>query len=370
MATVEEAAALAAQHYRAGRYGVAADLCARILDVVPDRAESRRMLSRLHARAAAPAPLHVVWPRGVLDYVLETHFTHDVLLGGLERPLAIHTFAAEEERPLRDDMLVVVFEHGAGDIFKRARAAGCRNVGALHIADERRAVDLSFYADADYVLRTYYFADALVPPAGGRCRRVTWVPNGYRTGVGPSDPARLLPATDRPMLAFFAGQITGGRPLPEREEMIAAVRAGGAACAVIDTQRFGGGFGPQEYAAHLGRARFAPAPAGNSPETIRLYDALEQGCVPIMLRADFIDAADALGGGVPFPVLESWRDLPGFLAPYADLDDPAAAAAVENLRCACLDWWAALKNRKRAEIRETVNAAFAGHVPLPPLPPL
>lgn len=367
MATVEEAYALAVQHDQAGRHGVAGEICGRILAVAPAHDPTRRLLGRLHERAARPAPLTIAWPRGVLEYVLETHFTHDVLLGRLGRPLAIRTFNTEEERPLCDNLLTVVFERGHGDALRRARGLGCRNLGILHLADERGNLDLGFYADADYVLRTYHFPHALVPPSGSACRRVVWLPNGYRTGVGPSDPARLLPAADRPMLAFFAGQITGGRPLPEREAMIAAIQAGGVACAVIDTRRFGGGFGPQEYAAHLGRARFAPVPAGNSPETIRLYDVLEQGCIPIMLRADFLSAPSALGGDVPFPVLESWRDLPALLAPYADLADPRAAAAAEGLRQACLAWWGDFKNRKSTEIGETVDAAFAATPPLPPL---
>jgi hypothetical protein len=367
MVTVEEAFALATMHHHAGRRAVAVELCVRTLAVAPQHAGTRSLLDRLHDRHTTRPALNIVWPRAILDYVLESHFIHDVLLGGLGRPLAIHTCASEEERPLRDDMLIVVFEAGHAQALRRARALGCRNLGVLHMADERHAVDLGFYADADYVIRNYHFSDALAPPVNGRCRSVTWIPNGYRTGVGPSAPERLLPMADRPTLCFFAGQISGGRPLPEREAMLDAIRISGLPCTIIDTQRFGGGFGPAEYAAHLGRARFALVPAGNSPETIRLYDALEQGCIPVMLRAPFADAADGLGG-VPFPLLNGWDELPAVLAPYRDPTDPRATAALEALRTETLAWWSLLKARKRVEIRGVIDVAFATENPPPPFP--
>lgn len=368
MATVEEAFALATQHVQAGRRAVAGELCRRILEAAPGHTEALRLSKALAARSEGRPPLNVVWPRGVLDYVLESHFLHDVMLGGLERPLAVHVFAREEERPFLDDMLIVVFEGNHMNAPARARAQGCRNLGVLHLADERHSVDLGFYADADYVLRVYHFPEAMGPPPGGRCRTVEWLPNGYRTGVGPTAPERLLPMAERPMLAYFAGQISGGRPLPERQEMIEVIRSAGLPCAVIDTGRFAGGFGPVEYAAHLGRARFAPVPAGNSPETIRLYDALEQGAVPIMVRADFAVAPDALGalGPVPFPLIDSWRDLPSVLAPYRDQDDPAATAMLETLRRATLSWWSEFKAHKRARLRSIVDAAFSVESLSPP----
>lgn len=367
MATVDEAFSLATLHHHAGRHGVAEELCGRILAVAPAHAGTLRLGAALAARGRTPAPLNLVWPRPILGYVLENHFIHDVLLGGLGRPLAIHSFAAEEERPLPDDALFVVFEDGHADVLRRARALGARNLGILHLADEQGTADRGFYAEADYVVRTYHFPDALRPPPGGRCRRIAWIPNGYRTGVGPSAPERLLPMAGRPLLAFFSGQISGARPLPERQEMLAVIHAAGLPCTVLDSGRFAGGLGPVDYAAQLGRARFALVPAGNSPETIRLYDALEQGCIPVMRRAGFALAADGLGG-VPFPLLESWSDLPALLAPYRDLDDPAAAAALETLRLTTLTWWAGIKVRKRAELRDIVDAAFATTTPPPSSP--
>ena len=85
---------------------------------------------------------------------------------------------------------------------------------------------------------------------------------------------------------------------------------------------------------------FAPCPSGNNPETIRLYDALELGCIPISLSHEFLLSKDALGmlGPVPFPVLASWAELPQFLEAMKAkaLSSPAE---ILELQQKCINWW-------------------------------
>jgi hypothetical protein len=110
------------------------------------------------------------------------------------------------------------------------------------------------------------------------------------------------------------------------------------------------------YAAALGNARFAPVPGGNSPETIRLYDVLEMGCIPIMRRSAWVAQPRALGG-VPFPLIDSWSDLAGVYAPFAS-DDVEAHAALDALQAEVISWWTGFKRTQQQRLRTLVDTVF------------
>jgi len=294
-------------------------------------------------------PLNLIWRRGVLDGVLEAQFLRQDVLGALARPQ--RWIALEDGQPLPelDDLLICSFGD-CGDVLRGLRAGGRHNIGVLHLGDETGRDDLGFYADADYVLRHYHRAG--LPAAAGRCRRVLWVPNGWAAGIGPVDSARHLPFAERRMELFFAGHAgTDAAPLPGRQAMLGALRARARPATVILTDGFGQGLGAQTYAGYLGDTRFALAPAGNAAETIRFYDALECGALPVVTDAPWLHDTDGAGwsGPPPVPVLAGWHELPAMdFGRYG-----------EDGRIAALDWWRELKTRTRTRVAETVEAAFA-----------
>lgn len=101
---------------------------------------------------------------------------------------------------------------------------------------------------------------------------------------------------------------------------------------------------------------FAPCPAGNSPETIRLYDALELGCIPISLSHPFLTSVDALGaiGPIPFPILESWGELPSFLDRMKSiaLSNPDE---IRSLQAKTIHWWSSYKEFIQNKISSRIN---------------
>ena len=119
--------------------------------------------------------------------------------------------------------------------------------------------------------------------------------------------------------------------------------------------------GATAYAAWLSNARFALVPAGNSHETIRLYDALETGAIPIMVLSAFVAAKDALGalGPPPFILLDSWDQLAGAYAPYAETQAPAVIDALEQRRQEIMRWWAAFKAHQQEKIGQLIERSFA-----------
>jgi len=294
-------------------------------------------------------PINLVWRRTMLDGVLEAPFLRLVALARIDRPQ--RWIAIEDNQPLPelDDLLVCSFGD-CGDYLRALRSAGKRNIGVLHLGDEVGADDISFYAEADYVLRHYHRAN--LPPTGGHCRRVTWVPNGWARGVGPCTAAAQLPFAARRHEIFFAGYAgKEGARLPARQAMLDALGALGRTATIILTDGFAQGLGPSAYSAYLGDTRFALAPAGNAPETIRFYDALECGALPIVADAPWLHDTNGIAalGDAPVPVLEDWRMLAALLESPWD----------EDRRLTMLDWWSRLKDLTATRVAETIEASFA-----------
>lgn len=299
----------------------------------------------LTAGAMTGTPIDIVWHRLDITQALESQFFHALLAEGLGRPVRLHYM--ENEGVFRDNLLVVVLGAEKTNLLAELRRRGHRNIGIFHMGDEKANHDLSFYRHADYVLRHYHFPHIVNPtPAPGN-PPVVWLPNGYRDGVGPKPAHALLPASERVNFSFFSGMISG-ESAPARRAMIDAVRNHNIPCALFGTNAFGGGFSPAEYAGRVENSVFGLVPMGNSVETIRLYDCLELGAIPVMLKAEFLSHATALGGA-PFPVLDSWEQMAAVFAPYVNRADPAVRARLDAWQREVINWWGLTKARKAAE---------------------
>lgn len=302
--------------------------------------------------------LNVICRRTDLDHILEGQFIRGELFSALGRPLRLITVETEQPWPILDNSLLLVLGRGEAytSFFEAFRSAGHRNLGILHMADEKGLVDCGFYAQARYVLRNYFFPDR-IDPEGIRGQPCVWVPNGYANGVGPIQPDAVPPFHARQHLLFFAGNVTGAEgDFPDRASLFETVKAHGLPSIMAATQGFGSGMGRVSYAAFLANSKFAPVPAGMSPETIRLYDALENGAVPVAIDAPFIRAEEALGNP-PFPVLSDWQALPELLAPVI-ANDEAATARWTDIQTSTVQWWRDFKHAKALEVSAVIARAF------------
>ena len=150
----------------------------------------------------------------------------------------------------------------------------------------------------------------------------------------------------RPMHWWWSGQVNHDR----RNELWKQLRRlpGGTA---HRTEGFTQGFEHADYYGRMCAARVIPCPSGPAtPDSFRLWEALEAGCVPI---ADgFAPAMSTPGywdqfGKVPFPVIDRWRHLPAHLASVVS-DWPM-------LSIECSAWWQqhkrSLAKRLTADVR-------------------
>ncbi|WP_043737699.1 hypothetical protein [Nocardia asiatica] len=135
---------------------------------------------------------------------------------------------------------------------------------------------------------------------------------------------------ERTVEVFLSAQNTHTR----RVEAFSALARDNHVQRVTATEGFTQGLHPEEYARQMCGAKVAPAPSGAfSPDSFRLYEALEAHTVPI--ADDISPAYDSAGywerlfPGAPFPILRDYADLPGYitdvLSDYPRIANRAAA---------------------------------------------
>ena len=281
--------------------------------------------------------LQIISSPDSLNGALETWFIQNDLFGGAPFSLGIN--------PSQLTKLPAVYlelNQINTDLIRNIKSLG-NKVVLYHMGGERLDKDISAYAECDLVIRNYYFSSIInnLDFAG----KVLWAPNGFRTGVGPRDKTALKKASQRQCLSAFLGWINNSASYNnERVNFSGPAAACGENLYVMPSNGFAGGYNVGLYSAIMEDSIFAPCPSGNNPETIRLYDALELGCIPISLSHEFLLSTDALAmiGPVPFPILGSWSELPQFLNEMKSkaISNPEEILALQQK---CIDWWADFK---------------------------
>ena len=121
------------------------------------------------------------------------------------------------------------------------------------------------------------------------------------------------------------------------------------------TVGFNQGFDRAEYFQRMARAKIVPCPAGPAtPDTIRLAEALESGCIPI---ADDVPGTRTsyplsywryvLKQEPPFPVLTDWADAPNIVA------REVAAFPEKTLKLQA--WWIEYKRNMQDWLRSDIK---------------
>lgn len=146
-------------------------------------------------------------------------------------------------------------------------------------------------------------------------------PIGYR-----SDTKKLIKTYGLPEKTldwFFAGQSNH----QSRWECVAALKDLPNGFLEV-SDGFGQGLSYDTYIKYMTLAKVVPCPMGSvSPDSFRLYEALESGCIPIVENREFWTM---MFGEVPFPIVENWLGLKDMIEYYKDRPD------VNNK---CQVWW-------------------------------
>ena len=272
------------------------------------------------------------------------------------------------------------------------KASGKRVV-LYHMGDELADKNINAYKFCDLIIRNYFFPEILNQPE--LANKILWAPNGFKTGIGPRDPHTLQKVISRQYLSCFLGWLSNvGSFNGERalfSEVVAAWNSSqkrrtknvsqwlshylslskeylsftkiAPKCKtdlhLLSSNGFSSGYKVGPYSAVMEESVFAPCPAGNSPETIRLYDALECGCIPISLHHSFLKSPHALAeyGPPPFPILAAWDELPVFLEKMKQKisNNPAE---VQKIQDDCIAWWENYKKHLSQKIAQRIEGLY------------
>lgn len=136
---------------------------------------------------------------------------------------------------------------------------------------------------------------------------------------------------------FFSGQINH-----ERRGEMAGVLAGMENGVFNGTDGFAKGMDSWEYYHHIASSHAVICPPGHvSDDSFRLYETLEAGSIPIVLKSSLLNT---LFPDAPFPVLDDWSQIPEVIEKCRDIHYSNQVFA----------WWIRkkqeLKNRLRKEV--------------------
>ena len=294
--------------------------------------------------------LQIISTPDSLNAALETWFIQNELFSGAPYSLGVNP------GQLGDSAVVYLELNQINiDLIHHIKALG-NKVILYHMGGERLDKDISGYSECDLVIRNYYFSSIISRADSGS--KVLWAPNGFRTGVGPRNKSVLKKSSQRQCLSAFLGWINNAASYNnERASFAGSAAACGENLYVMPSNGFAGGYNVGLYSAIMEDSIFAPCPSGNNPETIRLYDALELGCIPISLSHEFLLSKDALAsiGPVPFPILGSWAELPPFLESMKSkaLSSPGE---ILELQQRCINWWSDFKIAMQKKISDRIGA--------------
>jgi hypothetical protein len=234
------------------------------------------------------------------------------------------------------------------NVAKAIKSAGKRLI-LMHLGDETAIKDLSTYEIADVIFRNYFHQSIFEDLRWHQ--KIHWMPNGYRNGLKLTGIRKPKPASERKQLARFIGWLSNPNSLGnERAEFELAAQSCGTMLQCIPTQGFAGGFSAHLYQHLMEDCIFAPCPAGNAAETIRIFDALELGCIPITLPQFFLQHPQTLGYN-PFITITGWNELSASLRKLMELSK--IKNEINSLQLRIINYWINTKaiaktNLKRA----------------------
>lgn len=164
--------------------------------------------------------------------------------------------------------------------------------------------------------------------------------NYRKLGTGWTPHTKKPDSSEKNIGWFFAGQITHER----RDQMAKAVEYKNNG-EFIRTRSFTAGIPPQDYIHKMAQAKVAPCPSGpETPDTFRLFEALELGVVPIVEEETPKEKMPGFWNWlfdelVPFPILDNYQQLSGYIE-----DSIANYPQINNK---VLAWWLRYKQKMK-----------------------
>jgi hypothetical protein len=169
----------------------------------------------------------------------------------------------------------------------------------FHLSNESLNHNYCYHNNAVHVFRFYY--DPKINDTN-----ITTLPLGFVTGYMNNESSINL-SNKRDIIASFIGQ-----PKHDRQALIdSMINMNNVFVHSTSQWNCPTSLSSKEVIDIYKRTIFIPCPIGNvSPDTLRLYEALEWGCIPVIKKYNGEDYYKYVFGAHPLPVVDDWDDLP------------------------------------------------------------
>jgi hypothetical protein len=225
------------------------------------------------------------------------------------------------------------------DYFRECRTR-CRHLVLYHASDEWFSGGYALYRHFDAVIRNYMTDLA-------KWDGIWTIPVGYANGT--RTPRSVRPITERQYAWSFIGQLKTSRidmtsAFAEFEPKFLATKDGGR------------NLSKAEFNDTLENTVYLPCPMGNVIlETLRLYESLEFGCIPLVENRPYLDYFTGLFGPHPIPTFQNWPAARHY-AQGAFANKSALLRKQWEIR----DWWITKKHNIRLQVRDAVTGPSQG----------
>jgi len=218
------------------------------------------------------------------------------------------------------------------------------HIGVIQFGDEHYNRPMNYYKKVSFVLRNYYHDKF------SQYNNVYHFPLGYKKGFCNDNQLQLQSANKRKYLWNFIGLVIGRKTRPEMISQAIKLPYG----FVYTTNKWGEAdqksMPTDEYREVLTNSTFTLAPFGwSTPDTYRLYEALEVGSIPIVEYSNGY-FNKLLGTKNPIPFVNQWSDLPNLINSMHGKEN--------KLQKKCIYWWKKYKKGLQKKIRKLVRENF------------
>jgi len=238
---------------------------------------------------------------------------------------------------------MIVVDNHLGDqvnaYIRRAALAGA-DIVLFHLGDEAYIDDCSCYRWCRAVYRNYWSVTQ------ARNSNVRFLPLGYKAGF--SNGEAIRPVTERRYVWSFCGDLNKTTRGSMNQHMTALepnylhVTSGWDAPDLLPVE---------QYRDIMDQSIFVPCGQGFcTPDSFRVYEALEAGCIPIVERTAEFDYFAGAYGDHPMPVIRDWAEAPSLVSAIL------ASGQAPALARRCHAWWIGLK----AQVTASLRAEFPG----------
>jgi len=183
------------------------------------------------------------------------------------------------------------------DYLEKYKSLGLKFI-IFHLSDEKLNMDCCYYDNAQHIFRHYY-NDKI------NDLNITTLPLGFASGYM-NDTNNINLLNERDILITFIGQVKS-----DRQDLINNLNDINNKFLYLTTQwDCPTALSPNEVIEIYKRTIFVPCPMGwNHPDSHRIFEALEWGCIPIIKKYNGIDYFKYIFGEHPLPVLDDWSKI-------------------------------------------------------------